>query len=37
MECKAETIDLMLEDQKGFIRGFEEFKYLGVKLDKDYR
>ena len=28
---------LMLEDQKGYITGFEEFKYLGVKTDKENR
>ena len=32
--CGAETKDLILEEQKGYIRGCEEFKYLGVKLIK---
>ena len=27
MGCGAETKDLVLEDQKGCIRGYEEFKY----------
>ena len=27
----------MLEDQKGCIRGCEEFKYLKVKIDKEGR
>ena len=30
MGCGAETTDLILGDQKGCIRGCEEFKYLGV-------
>ena len=30
----AETNDLILEDQKGFIGGFEEFEYSGLKIDK---
>ena len=30
--CRAEAKDLILEDQKGFIGGCEEFKYLGVKI-----
>ena len=34
MGCGAETKDLKLEDQKGCIRGCEECKYLGVKIDK---
>jgi hypothetical protein len=34
MGCGAETKDLILEDQKGCIRGCEEFNYLGVKLIK---
>ena len=25
----------ILEDQKGCVRGCEEFKYLGIKIDKD--
>ena len=35
--CGAETKDFILEDQKGCIRGCEEFKYLGVKIDKEDR
>ena len=35
--CGAETKDLILEDQKGYIRGCEEFKYLGVQIDKEER
>ena len=35
--CGAETIDIVLEDQKGCIRGCEEFKYLGVNIDKEDR
>ena len=34
MGSAAETKDLIFEDQKGCIRGCEEFKYLGVKIDK---
>ena len=37
MGCAAETKDLILEDQKGGIRGCKEFKYLGVKVDKEDR
>ena len=37
MGCGAETKDLILEDQKCCIRGCEEFKYLGVKIDKEDR
>ena len=37
MGCGAETKDLILEDQKGCIRGCEGFKYLGVKIDKEGR
>ena len=37
MGCGAETKDLILEDQTGCIRGCEECKYLGVKIDKEYR
>ena len=37
MGCEAETKDLTLEDQKGCFRGCEEFKYLGVKIDKEDR
>ena len=35
MGCGAETKDLILEDQKGCIIGYEEFKYLGVEIDKE--
>ena len=34
MGCGAETKDLILEDQKGCIRGCEGLKYLGEKLIK---
>ena len=34
MGCGEETKDLILEDQNGCIRGCEEFKYLGVRIDK---
>ena len=37
VDCGAETKDLILEDLKGCIRGCEEFKYLGVKVDKEDR
>ena len=37
MGCFAETKDLILEDQKGCIRRCEEFKYFGVKIDKEDR
>ena len=37
MGCGAETKDLILEDQICCIRGCEEFKYLGVKIDKEDR
>ena len=37
MGCRAETKDFILEDQKCCIRGCEEFKYLGVKIDKEDR
>ena len=37
MGCGAETKDLILEDQKGCTRGCEEFKYLGVNIDKEDR
>ena len=33
----AGTKDLILEDQKGCIRGYEEFEYLGVKVEKEDR
>ena len=26
-----------MQDQKGCIRGYEEFKYLGLKIDKEGR
>ena len=35
MGCGEETKDLILEEQKGCIRGCEECKYLGVKIDKE--
>ena len=31
------TEDLILEDRKGFIKGYEEFDYLGVRIDKEDR
>ena len=37
MVCGAETKNLLLEDQKSCIRGFEDFTYLGVKIDKEDR
>ena len=37
MACGADTKDLILEHHKGCIRGFEEFKYLGVKINKEDR
>ena len=37
MGCGAEINDLILEDQKVCIRGCEEFKYLGVKINKKDR
>ena len=37
MGCGAETKDLILKDQKGCIRGCEEFNYLRVKIDKKDR
>ena len=36
-ECGTETKDIILEDQKGCIRGCEEFEYLGIKIDKEHR
>ena len=30
-------MDLNLENQKGFIKGREEFDYLGVRIDKEDR
>ena len=35
--CGAETKGWILEDQKGCIRGCEDFKYFGVKIDKEDR
>ena len=35
MGSEAETKDLILEDQKGCIRGCEEFQYLRVKMNED--
>ena len=37
MGCGVAIKDLILEDQKGCIRECEEFKYLGVKIDKEDR
>ena len=37
MGCRAEIKDLILENHKGCVRGCEEFKYLGVKIDKEDR
>ena len=37
MCCGAETKDFILEDQEGCIRGCEEFKYRGVKIDNEDR
>ena len=37
MGCGTETKDLILEDQKGCIRRCEEFKNLGLKIDKKDR
>ena len=37
MGCGNKTEDLILEDQKGFIKGCEEFDYLGVRIDKEDR
>ena len=37
MGCVNKTEDLILEDQKGFIKGCEEFDYLGVRIDKEDR
>ena len=34
MSCGAQTKDLILEDQKGCIRGCEEFRNLGEKSIK---
>ena len=35
MGCEEGTKYLIVEDQKGCIRGCEEFEYLGVKIDKE--
>ena len=35
--CGAETKYLISDDQKCYIRGCEEFKYLGVKIEKEDR
>jgi hypothetical protein len=35
MGCGAETKDLILEDQKDYIRRCDKFKYLGVKIYKE--
>ena len=35
--CGNKTEDLILGDQKGFIKGCEEFDYLGVRIDKEDR
>ena len=35
MGCGADTKDILLEDQNGCFRRCEEFKYLGVKIDKE--
>ena len=37
MGCGAETKYLLLEDKKGCIRGWKEFMYLEVKIDKKGR
>ena len=37
MGCGAEPKDLILEDQKGCVRGCEEFSYLEVKIHKEDR
>ena len=37
MGCGAETKDLILEDQKGCIKGCEGFKYLGIQIYKEDR
>ena len=37
MCCRAENKNVILEDQKDYIRGCEEFKYLGVKIYKEDR
>jgi hypothetical protein len=37
VDCGAETKDLIWEYRKGCIRGCDEFKYSGVKIDKEDR
>ena len=37
MGCGIKTEYLILEDQKGSIKGCEEFDYLGVRIDKEDR
>ena len=37
MGCGAETKNLILEEQNGCIIGYEECKYLGVKIDWEDR
>ena len=34
-ECVEQKSKKTLEDQKGCIRGYEEFKYFGVKIDQE--
>ena len=35
MGCAIKTEDLILENQKDFIKECEEFDYLGVRIDKE--
>ena len=37
MGCGIKAEDLILEDQKGFIKGCDGFDYLGVRTDKEDR
>ena len=37
MVCGAENKILILGNQKSCIRGCEEYKYLGIKIDKEDR
>ena len=37
MGCGIKTEDLIFEEQKGFIKGCEEFDYLRVRIDKEDR
>ena len=37
MGCGIKTEDLILEDEKGLIKGCEELDYLGVRIDKEDR